>query len=278
MSDYKRVLTIQDISCIGQCSLTVALPLLSCCGLETAVLPSAVLSTHTGGFKGYTFRDLTEDMPKIAEHWRTEDLRFDAIYSGYLGSARQVEIVREIMTTLGKDGCVRIVDPAMADNGVLYTGFADDFPSKMARLCQGADYLLPNLTEAALLVGEKPRLSGYSETDIRRLISRVHELGAKNVVLTGVSFEEELLGTAISDGVSVSYDFNPRLRRSSHGTGDVFASIFAGAILRGKSAVDAAALAADVVCAAIDATDDDHWYGVSFEKVMPLAVNAFDKP
>ena len=161
-------------------------------------------------------------------------------------------------------------DPAMADNGRLYAGFGPDFPSKMARLCDGADYILPNLTEAAFLAGEEPVLEGYSREWIERLAGKLHALGAKNVVLTGVSFERGLLGSAVSDGTKVEYDFNPRLDRMSHGTGDVYASVFAGAVLRGRSALDAAALAADVVCAAIKATDPGHWYGVSFEKTIPM--------
>ena len=120
---YQRILVVQDISCVGQCSLTVALPILSACGLETAILPSAVLSTHTGGdFTGYTFRDLTDDIPAICAHWQKQGIMFDALYTGYLGSARQVEMVEHIMKTLVKAGGAKIVDPAMADNGRLYAG------------------------------------------------------------------------------------------------------------------------------------------------------------
>ena len=150
----KRVLTVQDISCVGQCSLTVALPVLSACGVEAAVLPSAVLSTHTGGgFAGYTFRDLTADMPAIAQHWQKEGFRFDAVYTGYLGSGEQITHVRHIMDTLLVPGGARIVDPAMADNGKLYAGFDAAFVEKMKTLAFSADILLPNITEAALLTG-----------------------------------------------------------------------------------------------------------------------------
>ena len=155
----KRILTVQDISCVGQCSLTVALPVLSACGVETAVLPSAVLSTHTGGFTGYTFRDLTADMPAIAQHWKNAGIGFDAVYTGYLGSAEQVRYVREIMDALLMPGGVRIVDPAMADNGKLYAGFEAAFVEKMKELAFSADYLLPNITEAALLTGMEYRES-----------------------------------------------------------------------------------------------------------------------
>lgn len=272
----KRILSIQDISCVGQCSTTVALPIISACGIECAVLPPAFLSNHTGGFTGWSFCDLTAEMLKVEEQWVKQNIRFDAFYTGYVCESH-IDPILSIFETCSNPGAIRIVDPAMADNGVLYKGFATDFPSKMARLVKGADYVLPNLTEAALLVGEDPRLYLQSlprEQDISHLISGLHKLGAKNVVLTGVSFNDNELGSAISDGNSVVYDFNPRLKRVSHGTGDVFASVFTGAVLRGRSAAEAAALAADIVCAAINMTDDDHWYGVSFEKAIPELVRS----
>ena len=275
----KRLLTIQDLSCVGQCSTTVALPLISACGVECAVLPPALLSNHTApGFKGWSFCDLTGEMAKIEAKWIEQGITFDAFYTGYVCESH-IDPILSIMKTCAAPGAIRIVDPAMADNGVLYRGFAADFPSKMARLCQGADYLLPNLTEAALLTDEDPVRFGagtprHRRGDIERLISKLHGLGVKTVVLTGVSFEENQLGTAVSDGKSIKYDFNLRNPRNSHGTGDVFASIFSGAVLRGRSSFDAAALAADMVCAAIEATDADHWYGVSFEKIIPNLISA----
>lgn len=272
MRPMKRLLTIQDLSCVGQCSTTVALPLISACGIECSVLPPAMLSNHTApGFKGWSFCDLTAEMSKVEAKWIEQGIRFDAFYTGYVCESH-IDPILSIMRTCANPGALRIVDPAMADNGTLYRGFAADFPSKMARLCKGADYLLPNLTEAALLVGAQPMLSGYSKPELESLINKLHALGVKNIVLTGVSFKDNELGVAVSDGKSIEYDFNVRNPRTSHGTGDVFASVFAGAILRGKSAFDAAALAADIVCAAINATDADHWYGVSFEKVIPELV------
>ena len=267
----KRLLTIQDISCVGQCSATVALPVVSACGVECAVLPSAVLSNHTGGFKSWTFCDLTGEMGKIEAKWREQDIGFDAFYTGYV-CAEQIAPILSIMEHCARPGAVRVVDPVMADNGVLYPGFADDFPQQMARLCNGADYLLPNLTEAALLLGRKPVLEGYDRAFIEDLVAGLHALGAKHVVLTGVSFDPGLLGTAVSDGDGVQYDFNPRLARLSHGTGDVFASVFAGAVLRGLSTLDSSALAADIVCRSIELTDDAHWYGVAFERAIPELV------
>ena len=252
----KRLLTIQDVSCVGQCSATVALPLVSACGVECAALPSAVLSNHTGGFPSWTFRDLTDEMPRVEAEWRKQDIRFDAFYTGYVCEP-QIDPILSIMEHCAAPGALRFVDPAMADNGKLYVGF-------------GADYVLPNLTEAALLLGRVPVLSGYGEAFVEETVAGLHALGAKNVVLTGVSFDPARLGTAVSDGSSIRYDFNPRLARMAHGTGDVFASVFAGAVLRGLPALDASALAADVVCAAIEATPDSHWYGVCFERTIPM--------
>ena len=268
-AEPKRLLTIQDVSCVGQCSATVALPVVSACGVECAVLPSAVLSNHTGGFPSWTFCDLTGEMGKIEAQWRKLGLRFDAFYTGYVCEP-QIGPILSIMETCAAEGALRFVDPVMADNGKLYPGFAADFPGKMARLCDGADYILPNLTEAALLLGREPVLEGYGERFVEETVAGLHALGAKNVVLTGVSFEPGLLGTAVSGGAGVEYDFNPRLERIVHGTGDVFASAFAGAVLRGRSALEASALAADVVCAAIEATPESHWYGVAFERTIPM--------
>lgn len=270
MSD-KKLLTIQDISCFGQCSLTVALPVISACGVETVILPSAVLSTHTAGFKGYTFRDLTCDMAGIEQSWINNGLKFDAFYTGYV-CEEQIPPILQIINSCAAPGAIRIVDPVMADHGKMYPGFSDDFPSKMAKLCDGADYLLPNLTEAAFLLGEECRLEGYDKEYIEGLVKRLLGLGAKNVVLTGVSFEPDMLGCAIGNADGIQYDFNKKLTRSSHGTGDLYASVFAGALMRGKSAIESAAIAADAVCLAIEATPDEHWYGVCFEKIIPQLV------
>jgi len=271
----KRLLTIQDISCVGQCSTTVALPLVSACGVECAILPSAVLSNHTGGFPSWTFADLTPELTNVERKWVELGIKFDAFYTGYVCES-QIDPILSIMSSCANEGALRVVDPAMADNGKLYAGFADDFPRKMAKLCNGADYILPNLTEAAFLVGDEPRLEGYAREDIEFLVTKLHGLGAKNVVLTGVSFGKGELGSAVSDGKSITYDFNPRIDRMSHGTGDVYASVFAGALMRGRTAVEAAALAADVVCEAIRRTPEDHWYGVSFEAAIPMLANSFE--
>lgn len=275
----KRLLTVQDISCVGQCSTTVALPIISACGVECGVLPPAILSNHTAaGFSGWTFADLAGEMPKIEERWKIENIKFDAFYTGYVCESH-IDPILSIIRSCSNPFAIRIVDPAMADGGNLYAGFAPDFPSKMSRLCEGADYLLPNMTEALFLVGEKVVLPSIlekqTEKEIESLIGRLHEIGASTIVLTGVSLDGVTLGTAVSDGKNVKYDFNPRNPRSSHGTGDVFASVFSGAVVRGMPADKAAELAADFVCECIEATSADHWYGVSFERALPSLIERF---
>ena len=272
---YKKILTIQDISCLGQCSLTVALPIISACGVEACVLPSAVLSTHTTGFTGYTFRDLTEDMPAIRKHWVQEGVQFDAIYTGYLGSAQQIAYVADFFATTGKPDCLKIVDPAMADNGQLYPGFDNAFVETMKDLCGKADYLMPNITEAAFLTGLEYK-EAYDRSYIDALLQGLTGLGAKNVILTGVSYAPGKTGVVVMEHGNYQYYAHDRMGKSCHGTGDVYASAFVGSLIRGKSAYDAARIAADYTVACIQETAklDNHWYGVAFEPVLLQLIQA----
>ena len=266
---YKRLLTIQDISCVGQCSLTVALPIISACGIETAVLPSAVLSTHTGGFTGYTFRDLTEDMPAIKDHWNKENIKFDAVYTGYLGSTKQIEYVMDIFGDTAADGALLLVDPAMADGGKLYPGFDAEFVEAMKGLCAKADYIIPNITEACYLTGIEYKTE-YDREYIDKIIDSLEKLGCKNIILTGVSYRENYTGIVVVEQGEYSYYEHAFLPNSCHGTGDIYASAFTGALVRGKSAFDAAKIAADytVECIKATAEESNHWYGAKFEPVM----------
>lgn len=266
---YKKILTIQDISCVGQCSLTVALPVISACGIETCVLPSAVLSTHTAGFSGYTFRDLTDDMPKIKEHWQKENIKFDAIYTGYLGSTKQIDYVKDIFASVAKDECVKIVDPAMADNGKLYPGFDNAFVEEMKTLCCEADYIIPNLTEACLLTDIEYKTE-YDRAYIDSILNKFTAMGCKNIIFTGVSYSQGKTGVVVLENGEYKYYEHELLPNSCHGTGDIYASAFAGAFVRGKSAYDAAKIAADYAIECIKATADEenHWYGAKFEPVL----------
>ena len=273
---YKRVLTIQDISCFGQCSLTVALPVISACGIETCVLPSAVLSTHTAGFSGYTFNDLTEDMPKIKEHWVKENISFDALYTGYLGSAQQIQYVADI-----HDATVNgllIVDPAMADNGKLYPGFDEAFVEKMKTLCAKADYIVPNITEACFLTGVEYKTE-YDRAYIDLIIEKLTSIGCKNVILTGVRYNEGKTGVVVYENEKYSYYEHDMLPNSCHGTGDIYASAFVGSLVRGKSAYESAKIAADytVECIKATAEEENHWYGAKFEPVLGKLISMLEK-
>ena len=270
---YKRILTVQDISCVGQCSLTVALPILSAAGLETAILPSAVLSTHTAGFTGFTVRDLTEDIPGILAHWQKENIRFSAIYTGYLGSTEQIALVRQAFDDLREESFVSIVDPAMADGGRLYPAFDAQYVEQMKTLTAAADIILPNITEASFLTGTEYR-EQYDEAYITGLLERLRAGGAKTVVLTGVRYTPDTTGVVVLEGDEVRYYRHRRVSQGSHGTGDVYASAFVGAYLRGKSAYDAAVIAADYTVRCIEKTvgDPDHWYGVKFEPEIPYYI------
>ena len=272
---YNKILTIQDISCVGQCSLTVALPIISACGIETCVLPSAVLSTHTAGFSGYTFRDLTEDMPAIKDHWLKEGIRFDAIYTGYLGSTKQIDYVADIFDSVGAENCLKIVDPAMADNGNLYPGFDADFVEAMKTLCGKADYVIPNITEACFLTGVEYK-TRYDRAYIDTILEKLTALGCRNVIFTGISYEEGQTGVVVYENGNYAYYQHEKLPNSCHGTGDVYASAFVGALVRGKSAYDAARIAADYTVECIKATAqlDNHWYGAAFEPVILKLIQA----
>lgn len=270
---YSRILTIQDISCVGQCSMTVALPILSACGQETCILPSAVLSTHTGGFSFPAITGLTDFLPAAMDHWKKENIAFDAIYTGYLGSTQLIERTEEILAAMVVPGGKIIVDPAMADHGKLYAGFDQAYVEAMARLCTKADVILPNVTEAAMLTGTEYR-EAFDEGYILTLAEKLHALGAKYVVLTGVGSGPEDTGVLVSGGGEVHRYSHTRLSRSFHGTGDIYASAFVGCWMGGKSMAEAAAIAADFACKCIEKTMDDesHWYGTKFETALPWLI------
>ncbi|MBQ5633981.1 MAG: pyridoxamine kinase [Clostridia bacterium] len=271
---YKKILTIQDISCVGQCSLTVALPIISACGVETCVLPSAVLSTHTAGFKGYTFRDLTDDMLDIRAHWEKEGIKFDAIYTGYLGSTKQIDYVKDIFASGSKEGTVTIVDPAMADNGKLYPAFDEEYVEAMKGLCASADFIVPNMTEAALLAGMHYE-DGEDRRYVDKVMDRLIEMGCKNIILKGLpSKNGNYIGILMYVDGKMDYYEHEKLPNSCHGTGDVYASAFVGALMRGKSANEAARIAAEYAMECIKETAklDNHWYGAAFELALPKLI------
>ncbi|NLX92413.1 MAG: pyridoxamine kinase [Clostridiales bacterium] len=270
MPRQKRVAAIHDISGFGKCSLTVALPILSAAGIETAVIPTAVLSTHTDGFEGYTYKDLTENMRAMAKHWEAIDLKFAAIYSGFLGSFEQIAIVKDFIDTFRRDECVVLVDPAMADNGKMYIVFDMNFAREMAGLCAKADIIIPNMTEAAFMLGQEYYAGICTSKYIEGLLHGLSALGPSKVVITGVMFDEDTLGAASYDKETdmVQYAFSNRISGNYHGTGDIFASTLLAAYLKGHSLANSAQIAVDFTCGSIQRTKDagtDVRYGVDFE-------------
>ena len=272
----KRIITVQDISCLGKCSLTVALPVISAMGVETCVVPTAVLSTHTA-FKGFTFRDLTSDISPIAEHWKKEMFHFDAIYTGYLGSFEQLELVKKLFSDFATNDTAIIVDPCMADNGKLYTGFTQDFAFAMAKLCSYADVIVPNMTEACCMLGLEYKADGYNQEYIEDILHRLAALGEKKIVLKGIHFDDKKIGIAMYDSSNEKIDwyFHEKMPQNFHGTGDIFASVLTGALVRGFEMKKACQLAADFVVESIKQTlshGDYNWYGVDFESAIPFLV------
>lgn len=262
---YKRILTVQDISCLGQCSMTVALPVLSACGHETCILPSKLLSTHTGGFGVPAVQELSSEMGRVLQHWQSQKITFDAVYTGYLGSVAAIQAVEQVLDTMLAAGGVFIADPAMADHGKLYAGLDKSYAEEMLRLCSRADVVLPNLTEAAMMTNlPHPQSTG----DVEAILER---LEGKTVVLTGVESSPEEIGVAVRSNTGITYYSHKRIARNYHGTGDLYAACFTGAWLRGLSLEEAASLAADMTCRCVETTYEDpaHWYGIRFESVLP---------
>ena len=268
----KRVLTIQDISCLGKCSLTIALPVISATGVETVILPTAVLSTHTM-FKNFTVKDLSDQIDPIKDHWLSENVRFDAIYTGYLGTIQQIDQMKELFKAFKHDDMTIFVDPVMADNGKLYPAFDMDYVKKNAELCAEADIIVPNITEAAFMTGMEYK-EEYDEAYVKEMLQKLNEFGAKVSVLTGVSLSPGKTGVMGYDREADDYFVyqNDRIDAAYHGTGDLFSSSCVGAMMHGKSWQEAMKIAADYTAYTIEVTlknPEKPWYGVDFEATIP---------
>ena len=271
----KRIMTIQDISCVGKCSLTVALPVISAAGIETSVLPTAVLSTHTA-FPSFTFKDLVDEIEPIGDTLKSLNIDFDALYTGYLGSFQQVKFVEEFIDKFKNEQTFVMVDPAMADNGKMYSGFSEDFADSMAHLCAKADLIVPNLTEASLML-HIPYKEQYEEGYIKEVLIKLTKLGAKAAAISGVSFNENEIGFYLYDSESENFScyFNEKLPVLYHGTGDVFASSALAGYMKGLSIHDSLVLATDFTLEAMKYTVKDknsRFYGVNFEEALPFLI------
>lgn len=271
----KRIVTIQDISCLGKCSLTVALPIISAVGVEAAIIPTAVLSTHTM-FKNFTCKDLDDQITPIARHWKNEGIAFDAFYTGYLASPKQIDKVSSLIDSLKRENDLVIVDPAMADHGRLYPAFDDSFPKEMARLCSKADIILPNITEACMMTNTEYK-SEYDESFAKEILKKLTSLGAEKAVLTGAEFGGKY-GVMLYDSTTGEYFnyYQKKIDAIFHGTGDIFSSTFTGLLVRGKPIEECVKIAADYTAECIKITMNDkkaNWYGVDFEKAIPYLID-----
>lgn len=280
----KRVLTVQDISCVGKCSLTAAIPVISAMGIEVCPLPTAILSNHAA-FSSFSFLDLTDKIPEILNEWKKQGFHFDAIYTGYLGSIKQIDLVHKILDEFAQNDTLVVIDPCMADNGKLYTGFSQDFVKQMAKLCGRANVILPNMTEACFLVNQDYDFLVQTNESITKVMAKLLSLGAKQVILKGVEFSKEKIGVAYcsqklfdnnfstneNNMEDMNIYFHHRYDENFHGTGDVFASAVTGALVLKKDIKDAVKIACDFVQESIECTllnPNYNWYGVDFESAL----------
>lgn len=277
----KQALAIHDLSCVGRCSLTVALPVLSACGVHTSALPTALLSTHTGEFTGYTCLDLTAEMRGILAHFGTLPLRFDGVYSGFLGSVEQISLVGETIRRCRSAGALAVVDPVMADHGRLYATYTPEMAAGMRELCRLADVMVPNVTEACLLL-DAPYVPEPDEKQTAALLTGLAErFGCGQVIITGVK-RGAMLGAAGFNAAEgrVTFAGAPAMRQVFYGTGDVFASALTGALLRGRSTEDATRLAVGFTNEAMRHTLENGLplrYGVAFEQAIPWLVTHLEE-
>ena len=259
-----QVLSIQDLSCMGKCSLTVALPILSAMGISTSVLPTAVLSTHTG-FPAPQVQPMTENLLPFSEHMASVGGSFDTISTGYLSDPQQAEAVCGV---LDKFHCLKVIDPAMGDHGRLYSRMTPEHVEAMKHLCRRGNVLLPNLTEAAFLTGMPYREDGDG-IYLKELAQAMCQFGAEGVIITGVRWDEDHTGWAgMQQGQFFSYQAK-RIGRSQHGTGDMFSAVTTGALTLDKPLHVAASLAARFVEQVIAVTPVSTPFGANFEPMLP---------
>lgn len=268
MKKQKRAALINDISCLGRCSMTAAIPIISACGIESVPLPTGIFSAHTE-FEGFVKTDLTDKISEITDHWKSLGIRFDCIYSGYLASRKQAESVKRFLLDFKKSDTLYIADPVMGDNGVFYKGIDDSFVSEMRFLCSLADIIVPNVTEACMLTGTELR-EQYDMDFIKELLISLRNLGSARIVITGVELGDGQIGCAVYDSLTgkANMFFTPKTEGRFPGTGDVFAAALTAAVMNGKAFADAVQIAMGFTCRCVEATleaETDRKYGLCFE-------------
>lgn len=282
MSELKRLAAIHDLSGLGKCSLTVALPVVSATGVECCCIPTALLSTHTGGFTDWTFRDLSEDIVPIASHWNELGVKFDAVYSGYLASPAQGRLLENAIDLLAGENTMVIVDPAMADNGKYYANLGEQMAECFRGLIKKADVITPNITEACFLTGTEYRSGTCSIEFAEELLEKLSAYGPKIVAITGVSLEEGKIGVVAKDNGSgkICFAMNGAREGVFHGAGDIFASSFAALLTRGAELEAALQTAENFVTACIERTEmrgTPRHFGMDFEGVLPEYIKTVEK-
>lgn len=279
MKKQNRAVLINDMSCLGRCSLTAAMPIISACGIESVPLPTGIFSAHTE-FEGFVKEDLTDDISKISNHWKSLGERFDCIYSGYLASCKQAESVKRFLLDFKKSDTLYIADPVMGDNGVFYKGIDDSFISEMRFLCSLADIIVPNVTEACMLTGMEIT-ENYDMSFIKELLISLRNLTAARIVVTGVDFDDGQIGCAVYDSLMgrANMFFTPKSEGRFPGTGDVFASALTAAVMNGKDFFDAVQIAMGFTCKCVETTletDTDRKYGLCFESEIKNLIKSVE--
>lgn len=278
-----RVLIIQDISASCRISMNVAVPVVSCLDNWVSILPTALLSTHTGKeFEGYTFLDLTQEMGGILQHWQSLGIKFDGILIGYLGSRQQIDIVRGIIHTFAAEDAHIVLDPAMGDQGVLYPGFTLEYVDEMAALCHEATLITPNVTEACFLTKRPMLKKPYKEAEVAELLADLRVLNPKSVVLTGVSLEPEKIGAVCvsQDEPEAQYAFAKHFPGHYDGAGDLFTSVVGALLFQNLPLTVATETAVRYNSMVIERTLEsgrELHYGVQFETDLPYLIEQLRK-
>lgn len=261
----KRILTMQDLSCVGQCSLTVALPVLSAYGVEAAVLPTAVLSNHTM-FKSWSYLDLSPEIKNIYKFWKENDLKFDGFLLGYLGKKELMDLAEECFDSFSAEGAKIVIDPAFGDNGKLYGGFDEEYVMAMRNLLRRADIIVPNITEVCFMTGIEYKTK-YDRKYVERAVKELSKYTDATIIITGIELDG-LIGEAIYSGEKIEYVLSELLPARLHGTGDIFAAVFTAKLLNGFTLAESCAAAGKFVADCIRKTDKSHFYGANFEEVL----------